>query len=55
MTTASKEVKEALNTSLKESVLRDMAEDSEDEYELPEDMIDEGVSVGTISDFSLIK
>ena len=58
--TASKldEVKEALNQSLEESALKAMEADEsgeEDEYQLPEDMVDEGVCVGNMSGFSLIK
>ena len=60
--TASKldEVPEALNQSLEESDLKAMeadesGEEGEDEYQLPEDMVDEGVCVGNMSGFSLIK
>ena len=49
------EVKEALNQSLEESALKAKEADEEGEFELPEDIDDEGVCVGNMSGFSLIK
>ena len=50
------EVKEAASMSLEESAKTAM-ENEENKFfdELPEDMVDEGVSVGNMTDFCLIK